>query len=119
MNDADSSTPDRSRGKTAAARQNLPEAFMEIRRSFQAREVLVMLEKHGPANDALCYAWLGKIGLGASHSDLTKLLDRLEADGFIETEQIERHRVITPRRAGIEIATARAQADWVARIDPD
>ena len=99
--------------------QNMPNAFLDIRRSFQAREILIALEKHGPGNDALFYAWLGTIGLGPSHRDLADLLDRLEADGFIGTERIEQHRVIKLTRAGVEIAQARIQADWIARTDPE
>jgi DNA-binding MarR family transcriptional regulator len=108
----DSSSP-------AAGRRNMPDAFFEIRRSLQAREILVALEKHGPANDAIFYGWLGTIGLGPSHRDLTDLLDRLEADGFIVTERVEQYRVIKATRAGIEIAQARSQADWIARIDSE
>lgn len=103
--------------RSSAGCRNMPDTFFEIRRSLQAREILITLEKHGPGNDALFYAWLGTIGLGPSHRDLADLLDRLEADGFIVTEQFERHRVIKATRAGIEIAQARTQAEWIARVD--
>lgn len=103
----------------SARRRNIPDTFFEIRCSLQAREILVALEKYGPGNDALFYAWLGTIGLGPSHRDLADLLDRLEADGFIATEQVEQHGVIKATRVGIEIAQARTQADWIARVDPE
>ncbi len=102
-----------------ADRQNMPDTFLDIRRSLQAREILVALERHGPSNDAVFYQWLGKIGLSPSHRDLADLLDRLEADGFIVTEQVDQYRVIRPSRAGIEIAQARAHSDWIARMDPE
>lgn len=91
----------------------MPDLFIELRRSFQAREILISLEKHGAGNDTLFYEWLGLIGLGPSHRDLADLLDRLEAEGFIVTERIERHRVVKATRAGIEIAQARAEVDWI------
>lgn len=97
--------------------RNMPDAFHDIRRSFQAREILVALEKHGPANDLLFYQWLGKLGLGPSHRDLADLLDRLEADGLVATEQVENYRVIKPTRAGLEIAQSRVQSGWIARMD--
>ncbi|MBX9663020.1 MULTISPECIES: hypothetical protein [Sphingomonadales] len=103
----------------AANRQNTPKAYLDIRRSLQAREILVALEEHGPSNDALFYQWLGEIGLGPSHRDLADLLDRLEADGLVVTEQVGQFRVIRPLRAGIEIAKAHAQSDWIARVDPE
>lgn len=104
---------------TNANRQNTPDAYLDIRRSLQAREILVALEEHGPSNDAIFYQWLGKIGLGPSHRDLADLLDRLEADGLIVTEQVDQFRVIKPSCAGIEIAKARAQSDWIARVDAE
>ncbi|WP_157221187.1 hypothetical protein [Flavisphingomonas formosensis] len=97
----------------------MPDAFLDIRRSLQAREILVALEKHGPSNDAVFYQWLGTIGLGPSHRDLADLLDRLEVDGLIVTEQVDQYRVVRPSRAGIEIAQARVQSDWIARVDPE
>jgi hypothetical protein len=97
----------------------MPDAFLEIRRSLQAREILVALERHRGGNDALFYKWLSVIGLGPSHSELADLLDQLEREGFIVTERIERHRVIRPTRAGTEIAQARTGVDWIARIDPE
>lgn len=97
---------------------NQPDPFLSIRQSLQAREVLVALEKHGPGNDQLYYHWLGTIGLGPSHRDLSELLDRLERGGFVATEQVENHRVIKATRAGIEVAQARVGVDWIARIEP-
>lgn len=102
-----------------AGRRNIPDGFFEIRRSLQAREILVALEKHGLGNDAIFYGWLGVIGFGPSHRDNADLLDRLEADGFIVTERVEQYRVIKATRAGIEIAQSRSQADWIARVDPE
>jgi hypothetical protein len=119
MDDAGRSSAARLSGIATNPGRNMPDAFFNIRRSFQAREILIALEKHGSGNDALFYAWLGTIGLGPSLSDLAALLDQLEADGFIVTERIEQRRVIKPTRAGIEIAQARIQAEWIARADPE
>ncbi|WEK02159.1 MAG: hypothetical protein P0Y59_10920 [Candidatus Sphingomonas phytovorans] len=98
--------------------KNALDAFAALRRSLQAREMLVALERHGVGNDEIFYHWLGRIGLGPSHRDLSDLLDQLEAEGFIETEQVDQHRVIKATRTGIEIAQARTQVEWIARSDP-
>jgi hypothetical protein len=94
------------------------EPFVEIRRSLQARELLVVLERHGAGNDELFYHWLRTIGLGPSHRDLNELLDRLEAEGLIVTEPVEQVRVIKATSVGIEVAQARTGIDWIARVDP-
>jgi len=96
---------------------NQPDPFVAIRQSLQAREILVGLEKHGMGNDELYYCWLGTIGLGPSHRDLSALLDRLEEEGFIVTEQVDGYRVIKATRDGIEIAQARMGVDWIARVE--
>jgi DNA-binding PadR family transcriptional regulator len=75
------------------------------------------LEKHGIGNDELYYRWLGAIGLGPSHRDLSALLDRLEKEGFIATEQTNGYRVIRVTQSGIEIAQARVGVDWIARLE--
>jgi hypothetical protein len=96
---------------------NQIDPFFAIRESLQAREILVGLEKHGVGNDELYYHWLGTIGLGPSYSDLNGLLDRLEKEGFIATEQSNGFRVIKATLAGIEIAQARVGVDWIARVE--
>ncbi|WIW88021.1 hypothetical protein K3M67_13825 [Sphingobium sp. V4] len=98
---------------------NQPDPFVAIQQSLQAREILIGLEKHGTGNDELYYLWLGAIGLGPSHLDLSALLDRLETEGFITTEQTDGYRVIKATRAGLEIAHARSCVDWIARAEPD
>lgn len=97
---------------------NQPDPFAAIQQSLQAREILVGLEKYGTGNDKLYYLWLGAIGLGPSHLDLSALLDRLETAGFITTEQTEKYRVIKATRAGLEVAHARTNVDWIARVEP-
>lgn len=97
---------------------NQPDPFLAIRQSLQAREILVALEQHGAGNDELYYQWLGKIGLGPSHRDLSALLDRLETEGFIATEQTDGYRVIKVTQAGIEVAQSRIRVDWIARVEP-
>lgn len=97
---------------------NQPDPFLGIRQSLQAREILVTLEKHGAGNDELYYHWLGKIGLSPSHRDLSELLDRLEKEGFIATEQSDSYRVIKITQAGIEVAQSRIRIDWIARVEP-
>lgn len=96
---------------------NQIDPFVAIRESLQAREILVGLEKHGAGNDQLYYHWLGTIGLGPSHRDLSALLDRLEKEGFIATEQIDSFRVIKATLAGIEVVQARVGVDWIARVE--
>lgn len=68
-------------------------------------------------NDQLYYHWLGTIGLGPSHRDLSGLLDRLEKEGFIATEQTDGFRVIKVTLAGIEVAQGRVGVDWIARAE--
>jgi hypothetical protein len=97
---------------------NQPDPFAAIQQSLQAREILKGLEKYGTGNDELYYVWLGAIGLGLSHLHLSALLDRLETEGFITTEQIEVYRVVKATRAGLEVAQARSCVDWIARADP-
>lgn len=96
---------------------NHPDCLVAIRLSLQAREVLVALEQHGAGNDDLYYHWLGKIGLGPSHRDLSELLDRLETEGFIATERAGGYRVVKATQTGIEVAQARIAVDWIARIE--
>lgn len=97
---------------------NQPDPFLAIRQSLQAREILVGLEKHGMGNDELYYHWLGTIGLRPSYRDLSALLDRLEKEGFIATEQTDGYRVIKATQASIEVAQARVGVDWIARVEP-
>lgn len=97
---------------------NQPNPFLAIYQSLQAREILVALEKHGcMGNDQLFYHWLGTLGLGPSHRDLDDLLDKLEKEGLISSEKIEKFRVVRLTRAGIEIAQGRTGIDWIARVD--
>lgn len=97
---------------------NQTDTFIAIRQPLQAREILVALERHGTGNDELFYHWLGKIGLGPSHRDLSALLDRLEMEGLIATERTDGYRVIKATQTGIEVAQARVANDWIARIEP-
>lgn len=99
-------------------KSNQIDPFVAIRESLQAREILVGLERHGVGNDQLYYHWLGTIGLGPSYRDLSALLDRLEKEGFIATEQTDGFRVIKATLAGTEVAQARVAIDWIARIEP-
>ncbi len=96
---------------------NQTDPFVAIRESLQAHEILVGLEKHGVGNDELYYHWLGTIGLGPSYRDLSALLDRLEKEGFIATEQTGGYRVIRGTQSGIEVAQARVGVDWIARVE--
>lgn len=99
---------------------NQPDPFLTIRHSLQAREILVVLEKHGCiGNDHLLYHWLGTLGIGPSHRDLDELLDRIEKEGLITTEKIEKLRVVKLTRTGIEVAQARTGIDWIARVELD
>lgn len=96
---------------------NQTDPYIAIRQSLQAREILVGLERHGTGNDELYYHWLGTMGLGPSHHELSALLDRLEKEGFITTEQTQGYCVIRATRSGIEVAQARVDVDWIARVE--
>lgn len=99
---------------------NQPDPFSTVRQSLQAREILVVLEKHGcMGNDQIFYHWLGTLGIGPSYPDLHELLDKMEKEGLITTEKVEKLRVVKLTRAGIDIALARTGVDWIARVELD
>lgn len=95
--------------------RNTQEMLGEIRSSFQARESLSVLEwSNGTTNDDLLCTWLGKVGLGIAHRDLTLLLDRFEREGLVKTHEVEGRRVIKITRDGLEVAQNIYRKDWIA-----
>ena len=94
---------------------NQPDQFEAIRTSYQTREILKILDQERKTNSQILSTWLGTIGLGISHRSLDDLLDRLEKEELIRTDQIENLRVIHLRELGGEIASGIAALDWIAR----
>ena len=98
-----------------ADKLNVRQLAAEIRLALQARESLCILEQsNGTANDDLLSGWLSKIGLAVAHRDLAALLDRLEREGFVRTEDVEGRRVVHLTRDGLEIARDVVRCDWIA-----
>jgi len=94
--------------------RNLPDHFNIIRESLQSREILDVLAREGVANAQLLAKWLGKIGLGISSRAMNELLDRMEKDAMVRTEQVDDFRVVHLRRFGGEVAAGLEKVDWVA-----
>jgi DNA-binding MarR family transcriptional regulator len=96
---------------------NQPDRLSEIRRSLQAREILVALDTHGTSNDKLFYRWLAELGLSLSQSDLASLLDRLDNDGLTSSEKVENFRIIKLTFSGREVIRGLLPSDWIAEQD--
>lgn len=94
---------------------NRPEAYDNVRLSLQAREILTVFEREQISNIQLLSRWLGTIGLGISHRSLSDLLDRMEKEELLRTEDVEELRVIRLLRSGGEVATGLVHLDWIAR----
>lgn len=102
------------------AKPNSPDQLETIRISLQAREILKVLEHERTTNDCLLSAWLGELGLGISSRALNELLDRLNKEGLVRTENVEEVRVVHLRRFGGEVARGLESLDWIARRElPD
>ncbi len=102
------------------AKRNSPGQLEIIRVSLQAREILSVPEQERSTNDCLLRTWLGKVGLGVSSRALNDLLDRLDKEGLVSTEEVEMVRVIHLRRFGGEVARGLETLDWIARPElPD
>ena len=102
------------------AKRNSPDQLETIRISLQAREILNILEQERSTNDRLLGTWLGRLGLGVSSRALNDLLDRLDKEGLVRTENVEDLRVIHLRRFGGEVARDLESLDWIARPElPD
>jgi hypothetical protein len=89
-------------------------AYERVRLSLQAREILTILERERISNSQLLGQWLGTIGLGISHQKLFELLERMEKEELVRTEDVDEIRVVRMLRAGGEVATGLAHLDWIA-----
>lgn len=99
---------------------NQPDQFETIRISHQARKILTKLVQERKTNSQILSTWLGTIGLGISRRSLDELLDRLEKEELVGTDQIENLRVVHLRQLGGEIASGIESLEWIARPElPD
>lgn len=94
---------------------NQPDQFETIRISHQAREILKVLDQERKTNSQILSTWLGTIGLGISRGSLDDLLDRLEKEKLVDTDQIENLRIVHLRQRGGEVASGVETLDWIAR----
>ncbi|WP_373491723.1 hypothetical protein [Parasphingorhabdus sp.] len=97
---------------------NRPDQFEAIRVAHQASEILRILNYGRSTNSQILRDWLGRIGLGISRRDLQDLLDRLEKEELVRTEEIDSFRVVHLRQLGGEIASGIESLDWIARPEP-
>jgi len=93
---------------------NLPREFEAIRTAHQARAILDILVQYRAANERILGAWLQRLGLTASRSELSILLDRLETAGLIRTDRVEQTRIVELRQPGAEVASGTQRIDWIA-----
>ncbi len=94
---------------------NQPDAYEQLRLSLQARAILTILEREQISNNQLLSRWLGTIGLGISHRSLSDLLEPMEKEELVRTEDVEELRVVRLLRSGGEVATGLVHLDWIAR----
>lgn len=94
---------------------NSRELLAEFGEALQAREILQTLDRlNGAGNDDLLCEWLGKVGLAVARRAIGTLLDRLEREGFVHSEEVDGRRVVKLTRDGREIAQGVSRCDWIA-----